>query len=611
MIGYIIQNIKKVIMANIVFVILITILAIFLTIRALPENHLDMDSAQTLLSAQWWARDGFLKHNFLQLIAGYGKLAKYFEEPELNEHAQGIVTGGLIGHKLYYTHYPSLYIIPIALLIKLGITKLFLLKILSIAASILGLIFLYVFIKLLSNKYIAFIAASYFGISPLFIKWADSLGYIPQEDMWRFLILLLSLITFRYFTGPEKTSVSVKNGYLYISAIWISYFFLALTSFNSTIFIFMWLVGLSALYIYKYDALNAKNKFLIFIFLAIFWSLAPILGFILQLVQNISYLGWHNTWLDIYGAFNSVGNRAGLDFVTRFEGIIKPFLSLTGILNIYAVLAPLGLTKFKEIFFHGKISDLYILPLLIGFGAIIILKLKKFTDYKIPSPYIVILLAIAPLTQTFILPLTGYRDNMGRLAAPFIGIVIGAIVWMLFLAFSKNFLTFFNKLLFSFIFILIISLFTIQFVLNNEPRFWSAYAPISDNEIAFAKAMKKVAIGEKAIFMINKYDTLIPEEELKKRFALYDPSHYQGNYLIWEYYFDMPLLNFTKTGYLIRDLTYLENRAEFPFTAIVTSDDEKLINELYKNLADEKLPLSAVEILENRYFFTISPNKKN
>ncbi len=232
-----ISIIKRVIAANLLFAIFLTVIATFLIFRALPENHMDMDSAFVLLNARWWARDGFLQNYFLSLNAGYGKIVRYLDEPELNDHAHGSIAGGLVGHKIYYTHYPGLYIIPIALLVKLGITRLFFLRILSIVASILSIVFLYAFIKkLLSNKYIALVATAYFGVSPIFIKWGDSLQYIPQEDFWRSLILLSSLIIYQYFNNSQKWT-EIKNKYLYLLAIWLSYFFLALTSFNSTILI--------------------------------------------------------------------------------------------------------------------------------------------------------------------------------------------------------------------------------------------------------------------------------------------------------------------------------------------------------------------------------------
>jgi len=131
---------------------------------------MDMASAQTILAVRWWARDGFLVHYFLQLPSGYGKLVKYFDDPQLQQHAKGSINGSLIGSKIYYTRYPSLYILPIALTMKLGINNLFLLRLWAIVASLLSLIFFYAFLKLITNKIVAFTAALYFGISPIFIK---------------------------------------------------------------------------------------------------------------------------------------------------------------------------------------------------------------------------------------------------------------------------------------------------------------------------------------------------------------------------------------------------------------------------------------------------------
>ena len=600
------SSIKKTITANLPFVILIVILFGYLTVRALPENHMDMSSAQTLLSARWWARDGFLKQYFLALPSGYGKIVKYFDEPELNEHAHTNASGRFVGHKLYYTHYPPLYIMPFAIIMKLGIEKLFLLRIISIIASILAIIFLYGFITLLSNKYIAFIAAFYFVISPIFIKWADVLDYFPQDDMWRFFILFLSILIFQKLESKtEPANYNDSKTKWYLLSVWFAYFFSSLTSINSTFFIAAWLTGLTAVYIYSSHYLH---KIRLFLFITAFWASAPILGFTIQLFQNTAYLGWHNAWLDIYGAFTYAGNRTALDLSTRFDALIRPFFSMTGLYNFYALVAPLGVTKLKQFFVALHIPIVFIILLFILIAILIIRRLKKITEYKITFLHIIILLGVAPLTQTFILPLTGFRDNLGRLFAPFVGIIIGTIAYMLLLLFKDKIktLTFANKILYGIFFLAILLLFVIQIVLNFTPRFWPTYAPLMNSDIAFTKVMQKITTGEKAVFMINKSDTQIPQEELNKRLALYNPIFYQTNYSVWEYYLDMPLLNFINSSYLIRDLLYLERRSEFPFTAIVISDDEKLISELHQKLANKNLSLSTIKSLEDRYFFTIS-----
>lgn len=602
---YIISTIKNFISENLIFVIFLLVISSFLIVRALPDNHMDMASAQSMLEARWWARDGFLIHYFLGINAGYGKVVKYFDKPELNAHAQGTVAGGLIGNKIYYTHYPGFYVVPMALLLKLGVEKLFFIRLLSILASILALIFFYKFTNLIVGKTAAFLAVFYFGISGIFIRWADSLEYVPFEDFWRFLILFLSLAVFKNLT-LDNQSLNLKKIKWRFMGIWFAYFLLSLTSFNSTFFIFVWLAGLLGIYLYKSSGPHKIRDFIMIIGIV---GLAPVLGFIIQLMQNVAYLGWHNTLLDLIGAFNT-GNSIGLGFKTRFEGIIRPFFSMTGILNFYTTIMPWSIGDFKKYIWQSSIQTIYILPVLVLLFIPLLMKVKSFLNYKIPKK-ILILLFIAPLFQTFMLPMTGYRDGMGRLAAPVIGIFIGIIAEGTYALFKEQFwnLQIISRIALFVISALITSLFAIQILTAIYYPNWIAYAPLSNSDINFTKDIKTIAPGEKTIFMINEGDTKIPEETLLLRTpaALIDPSHYNANYIVWEYYFDMPLLNFTKISYLTRDLIFLRNRSEYPFTAVITSDNKKITDELYQKLKAEKLPISAIKTMENRYYFLVSP----
>jgi len=427
-----ILTIKKIITVNLLFVIFLGIIAIFLVILALPENVMDLGSSQTLLAARYFARDGFLTHYFLQLPSGYGKITQYFDEPELQQHALGTINGFLIGKKLYYTHYPNFYIIPTVLMMKLGIESLFLLRLLPIILSLLSLIFLYVFIKLVSdNKYIAFIGALYFGVSQVFLVSAKMLYFIPMENMLRFLILMLSVFAINRI---KSTDASPRIILRYILSIWIAYFLLALTSFNSTFFIFAYLVGLSAIFLYK---LPFPHKIRIFSLLIILWASAPVLGFTLQIIQNVAYLGWHNFWLDIYGSFTAAANRFNFGLVLRAEALIRPFVTMTGLYNFYILTAPLGAQKIKQYFFPSVTPMIYVLPFLTALAIMAVIKLKKISGYVLFPLSIPALLIIALLAQGLLVPVINFQDNTSLSVAPVIGIMIGAVVWMLFLAFAK------------------------------------------------------------------------------------------------------------------------------------------------------------------------------
>ena len=377
----------------------------------------------------------------------------------------------------------------------------------------------------------------------------------------------------------------------------------SIVDFNSTFFIFAYLVGLSVIYIYK---LSFSHKIRTASLLIIFFASAPVLGFALQIIQNIAYLGWNDMWLDIYGSLTASGNSPHLNLIRRVEASIRPFITMSGLYNFYILMAPLGAQKIKQYFLPSITPISYVLPFLIALAIVAFVKLKKFTGYIMFPLSIPALLLIAPLIQSLLLPLNSIRDYAGPPAAPIIGIIIGSVVWMLYLALAKHRSFSLSRwVLIIFVSAIVLSLFIVQIVINSSSYFGPNHTPLSDSEISFTRAMQKIADGEKAVFMINTVDTQLSEEILKTRFATIDPKEYLINYRNWEYYFDMPLLNFTKTKYLIEDLLFLKKRAKFSFTSIITSDDPNLINELYSKLSLKKLSLTPIKILENRHFFLV------
>ena len=165
--------VRQIITKHSVIIILIFIIGAYLVIKAAPENSWDgwgFGSAQTLLSARQWAKKGILKNYFLSIPQGYSKTVRYFDDQELRQHANGLATGGLIGKRLYYTHYPSGYVLPIALLMKLGVEQRFWFRFLEIFFSLVSLVILYWIFFMISNRFIAFLGVLYYGISILFLN---------------------------------------------------------------------------------------------------------------------------------------------------------------------------------------------------------------------------------------------------------------------------------------------------------------------------------------------------------------------------------------------------------------------------------------------------------
>jgi len=110
---------------------------------------------------------------------------------------------------------------------------------------------------------------------------------------------------------------------------------------------------------------------------------------------------------------------------------------MTGLYNFYILTAPLGVQKIKQYFFPSVTPMIYVLPFLTALAIMAVIKLKKISGYVLFPLSIPALLIIALLAQGLLVPVINFQDNTSLSVAPVIGIMIGAVVWMLFLAFAK------------------------------------------------------------------------------------------------------------------------------------------------------------------------------
>lgn len=542
---------RRIIDRHIAIIILIFIIGAYLTIKAIPENSWDgwgVGSAQTLLSNKHWVEDGFFKNYFLFLPQGYSKTVRYFDDPELRQHARGITTGGFIGKRLYYTHYPSGYIIPTALLMKLGIEERMWLKFLEILFSLAALTLLYWIFLMISNRLVAIFGVLYYAISVLFLNYADTLANQPIDELLRFAIIALSI-------------AALKNSKKYFNyLIWGLYFVLAFSSYDSTFFIFAWLIGLDLIIARKFY----RKKWL-------FWASAPILAFAAQLLQNFLYLGWSNMLLDLYGAFKvqMIGSRS--DFlISHFKRLLDPFGWFFGVkwhLGILISILGIAVLKFGKKYLP-ETTDVRFLYL--GFAAIL------FHFLFFPSLFF----------------------YQGRLIAIFGGLLIGILTVIL----IKEIISLFKSkhmlqpricgvVVFG-IFILVSGLWFIQgkrtydYVKQWPNNIWPA------EKIDFDKKIKNLVSGDKVIFQMLGIDREIAGSDRYPMAASED-----------EYYTDAPILGFTNTDDLIRDLNYLKNRSEFPFSAIIITDQRETIEKIRQKLTGYKI--TPIEKIDNKFIIVI------
>ena len=376
---------------NLPILIIILILFFYLGIKALDENSWDgwgFGSAQTLMSSQYWARDGFIKNYFLFIPSPYSKLTPYLDFPEFRNRPINTSNGELArDRRLYYTHYPPLYLFPYAIMAKLGIESRATFRVFSLLVSLAGFLFFYLFIKSISNKTVAAFASIYYGFSVTFLNYADSVSIQPWTVLFTFLILYLSIRAWKSFNVPEK----YKEHNLYI---WFAYLALSLSSYDATFFIFAYLILFDIFVLKKL----LWKKWLIF-------ASAPILGFALQVIQNTWYLGWQNMINDFYRYY---AERA-IDNAKNFMiGIAAPLVSMTGIKTLYF---------FKKTFIALGSAVLII-------GLLWKLRTKSNTDSDFFK--IIGVLTVAAATQPFFLNVTGWWPYQGVLTAPFWGLLIGA-----------------------------------------------------------------------------------------------------------------------------------------------------------------------------------------
>jgi len=397
------------------FVIFIAALALYLGVKAVPEESWSgwtPFSAQTMLSSEHWARDGFVKNKLLFIPIGYSKAVRYLDEPRMRHHARGTVSGGLIGNRLYYTHYPSGYLIPYALLMKSGVEGRVWFRLLSLGFSVAALALFYLFINMVAGPGVAFFAAAYYGASTMFLDYADSLANQPIDDLLRFAVLAASAGTVRWPAKGDARPGRERWSRGRVLFIWAAYFALCISSYDSVFFVFAWLVGLDVVT----GGLRGPDgrfrppwkRWLVF-------ASAPVAAFAVQMLQNTWYLGVGDMLLDLKGTFMARTDTWLEEgpFSGRLSGhlysTLLPFLYMTGLNFLISVPA-------------------------LALAAAGFLRLRRFSPEGLPVAGIMAVLLVSGLIYTAVLSFTGSFPYQGRQLAPAVSLLVGSatvLAWRL------------------------------------------------------------------------------------------------------------------------------------------------------------------------------------
>ena len=539
--------------------IIILILASYLGIKALDENGWDgwgFGSAQTLMSSQYWAKDGFAKNYFLFIPSPYSKLIKYLDEPEFRNRTIDDFGGALKRNRIYYTHYPPLYLVPYALMTKVGFESRAAFRIFSLLISLAALFLFYLFIKSISTRAIAIIASIYYGFSVTFLNYADSASIQPWTVLFTFLILYLSILAWRNFNDLKKYKK-------YNWVIWFAYLMLSLSSYDATFYIFAFLV--------LFDIFVLK-KFLWRRW--IFFAAAPVLGFALQIIQNTWYLGWQGMINDFYLYYTERAIGSVKNFML---GLIAPFITMTGIKTFY--------------FFKKTFVALGSAVLIVG----LLWKLRTKSNADSDFFKIIGVLAVAAIAQPFFLNVTGWWPYQGVLTAAFWGLLIGASSMLALEIFKQKKLPGQKeKFLFGLLVLTVAALWMYQF--SNTWRYvkdWPNNKP-SQKMIEFSKEIKKFyPEKEKMAFRI------MPKNPIwKSQFPTFG----------FEYYLDMPKIDFANTKDLLVDFWWLRNISEYPFYSFIIAENKSDVEKIRQELTTKNLKnISPIVDIQGQYLFTVGP----
>ena len=517
-------------------IIFIIIIGVYLTTKATRENSWDgwgFGSAQTMMSIKHWVNDGWANHYFLFIPAGYSKTTSYFDDPNLEQHAWVDVTGSKSAKQTYYTHYPAGYLFPLGFLMELGFENRFWFRLFQILISLGSLFLLYKFFILISNKAIAFFAVLFYMISVPFLDFADSLANMPIDDLFRFIILFLSVLAIKNINNTKKY-------FTYSMWVWLSYFTLSISSYDSTFFIFFWLIGL--------DVLIVKNfpwkKWLVF-------ACAPILAFNIQIIQNSWYLGFSNMLSDFFGAFNAIplASNSGQNFIKQrfLQGILFP------------------ITEAFAFPFRLRYILIFIFTIVITFFK---LRKIKYISVAIPDLYkYALLLGGSAFFQALIL--TDNHPYKGRLLGIFTSFLIGILIFSTYQLVK-------NKPMQKALILVLISLSIFMWSLQANRTF--AYIKHWPNntydqrKIDFADELKNflkpLTLEDVVMF------TMLPSESYGESITPTMARYYDM------YYYDMPILYFDNKEDLVRDFTYLKEISKYHFSALMILPNEEEVKTL-------------------------------
>lgn len=552
-------------------------LLIFLSVRASDEyrwSDWGFGDAQTMLSLKQWEEGGWFANYFLFAPQGYAKVCQLFDDPQLRHHAHGTCPGSSprVGPRFLYTHYPAGYLVPYAAMFRIGIDSLFAVRMLSVLFSVGALVLMYMVFAKITDPGVSFFAVLFYGLTPTFLGYADTLANQPLDDLLRFGFMLAVVMSTR--------AESELHRHRWLITAWVAEFMLSLSSFDSVFFLFVWLVG--------WDIIDKKGfrlkRYLIF-------SIAPITAHGLQFMQNVWYLGFQDALIDIKDAFllknaADASYNAGQDRASVILGTIP-------------------------ILFNNLYNPAYFVLALLGMYTVYALLFRNSVGREMPSVMLLAILFVCGSAFILILPHAARMPYESRQMIPFAALLVGAFTYSFAREFGNSLrmgkqeepsraesIRRFLRPVYLLLSAMMILVFWYRFMLNDrEPVY---YIPDAQTDAKFAQEIESKQRFDLMRFRSLRADVVIAES-LSKIKTTYDPVIFSinGFQLFWdpkyvpgypqimpitEYYTgSRPVLCFDRTDLVVNDLITMLGKGP-RFSPILLSNDTNTLREIAETL---------------------------
>lgn len=557
-----------------VFLLLLTL---FLSVRGMDEfrwSDWGFGDAQTMLSLKQWEEGGWFSNYFLFIPQGYAKVIRLFDDPNLRQHAHGTCPGSSprVGPRLWYTHYPAGYLIPYAVLFRLGLDGLAAARLLSVFFSIAALILMYIVFAKITSPRVSFLAVFFYGLTPGFLGYADALANQPIDDLLRFGFMLAIVMSTRAAgAGPRRR---------WLIAAWCMEFALSFSSFDSVFFIFLWIIGWDVI-----EGLGFRWKsYLVF-------GMAPLSAHGLQFLQNVWYLGFADALIDIKDAF-------------LLKNAADPGYNL-GQGRLAVIMGSIGI-MFNNLYRPGILLALMLGAYLL-FG--ILLRDRSEND-ELPAIRLLLVLFLCGLAFIVILPHAARMPYEVRQMIPYAALLVSGVTWSTHKVFREGLYgrpgeprhqTFLRPVYLLLTAVLLLA-FWYNFMFNDRAPVYAI--PDAETDAKYATAIENSGRFDLMRFRQLREEALFARELSKVR-TPFEPVYFSldGFRLFWDpkyvpgypqimpitefYAGSRPILCFDAADALARDLAYLVRTSPYPFSPVFVSGNEENIERLRLALLKE------------------------